>query len=44
MARKFGAIAYHYWESQDQPEHLRTIGDRILKNTLYPVGLSDHHI
>ncbi|WP_138506493.1 AAA-like domain-containing protein [Nostoc sp. PA-18-2419] len=27
------------WESQDEPEHLRTIRDRILKNTLYPVGL-----
>ncbi|MEJ6486819.1 AAA-like domain-containing protein [Nostoc punctiforme UO1] len=27
------------WESQDEPEHLRTIRDRILKNTLYPIGL-----
>ncbi|MEH1870562.1 AAA-like domain-containing protein [Nostoc sp.] len=27
------------WESQDEPEHVRTIRDRILKNTLYPVAL-----
>ncbi|MBH8552518.1 AAA-like domain-containing protein [Nostocaceae cyanobacterium CENA357] len=27
------------WESQDEPEHLRTISDRILKNTHHPVGL-----
>ncbi|WP_343217803.1 AAA-like domain-containing protein [Halotia branconii] len=27
------------WESQDEPEHLRTIRDRILKNTRHPVGL-----
>ncbi|MEH2239225.1 AAA-like domain-containing protein [Nostoc sp.] len=27
------------WESQDEPEHLRTIRDRILKNTQYPVKL-----
>lgn len=27
------------WESQDEPEHLRTIRDRILKNTLHPVKL-----
>jgi hypothetical protein len=27
------------WESQDEPEHLRTIRDRILKNTSHPVGL-----
>ncbi len=28
-----------YWESQDEPEHLRTIRDRILKSELEPVGL-----
>jgi PAS domain S-box-containing protein len=27
------------WESQDEPEHLRTIRDRILNNTQYSVGL-----
>ena len=27
------------WESQDQPEHLRTIRDRILKSERQPVRL-----
>lgn len=27
------------WESQDQPEHLRTIGDRILKSERQPAWL-----
>ncbi|MBW4687243.1 MAG: AAA-like domain-containing protein [Komarekiella atlantica HA4396-MV6] len=29
------------WESQDEPEHLKTIRDRILKNTQKPVCLLD---
>lgn len=29
----------HNWESQDQPEHLRTIRDRILRNEYQPARL-----